>query len=207
MENPQQLAQLVFGVLIAFAGYSMFRSMLPLWGFILGGWLAYTFSLGSLVSIAAFPGAAQWAAIVVCGAAGALLARPLYYLTVFLTGAVLGGVVGVMIGAVMNVGGLTSLRQIQALIDLAFPPIPQTGSQYLLMIILGILAGGLAIMFQRFMLIASTAFLGAALFITGFGPVLSSWAVTAAGRAVVMVVGWIVLGILSMFVQSHLTEN
>jgi hypothetical protein len=43
MAAPQGIILIVFGIIICFAGYSLFRSMLPLWGFILGGLIAITF--------------------------------------------------------------------------------------------------------------------------------------------------------------------
>jgi hypothetical protein len=207
MLSAQQLIMIFVGIIICFTGYSIFRSMLPLWGFLLGGWIGYTLILPMVPMVQNGSPLLQGIAFLLAGAIGAGIARPLYYVTVFLSGAVLGGVVGVFLGAIFEVGGIGSIRQIQTLIDMAFPPIPQTGTQFLLVIVLGILAGGLAIMFQRFMLIASTSFIGSALLVSGMGPLLQQWIDNGAGRAVVIVVGWLLVGFASMFIQSQLTPE
>ena len=201
MVTAQDAFLLAFGVLACFMGYSMFRDMLPLWGFVLGGWITYTLlptvlplDLGSefLYALATFA---------IGGVIGAIIATPLYFVMVFLSGGVLGMLVGIMAGALVQVGGVTSVRQINEIVAMSFPPIPQTGIQFLLMAIFGIILGGLALNFQKFMICASSAFIGAAAIISGLGGPITQLGSADMGRGALALAAWMVLGLIGLYVQ------
>lgn len=201
--SPQDFVMVIVGIIAAFMGYSLFSSMLPLWGFILGGWIAYTLfpsfmpeQAGNLV----FVGAAFFGG----GVIGAVVAKPLYYVIVFLSGAALGGVLGIILGALIDLGGISSFSQLDRLTALTFPPIPHTMTQFLFMIIFGILMGGMAINFQQFMITASSSFVGAAAIISGISMPLTASLRSPAGQGAVLLTAWIVLGFVAIFVQFRL---
>ncbi len=158
----------VFGFMVCFMGYSIFRSMLPLWGFILGGLitfyllpLAYKAPESQLLIV-------QIVSFVIGGVIGAFVATPLYYVTVFLSGAVLGGLIGLVFGSYLEVsGGEVSMRALTELAAMSFPPRVETAVQVVVMVIFGLVIGGFSISFQKFMISASTAFLGAAGIVSG----------------------------------------
>ena len=197
----------IVGIIATFAGYSVFRDMKPLWGFILGGWLTYI-----LLPTLAGPERASnvvimVAAIVIGGAIAALLSRFLSLLIVFLSGAALGMLIGVVLGAIINVGGFGSPQAIRSLMSLSFPPVPQTSLQYILMVLFGLAMGAVALAFQKFMVCASSAFVGSAALVSGLiGPITSIGAVNVSQSAMMMV-AWMILGILGVFLQLRMLET
>ncbi len=192
------------GLLACFMGYSMFRSILPMWGFILGGWLAYlllpTFLGGQMAASLIF----RLAGVLVGGLIGALIATPLYFVIIFLSGAVLGMLFGVMAGALVNTGGLNSVRQFSDFASMSFPPMPQTGIQWLLMVVFGLLLGALALNFQKFMICASSAFLGAAALITGLGGSISMFSGGDASHGAWMLIGFLGMGLVGLVIQYRM---
>jgi hypothetical protein len=147
----------------------------------------------------------QVIAFAVGGGIGALLASPLYYVSVFLTGAVMGALVGIVFGAYLEIStGALSFRTLAALSSMPFPPPVESTLQLVLMIIFGITAGGLTIAFQKFMLIASTAFIGSAMVIAGQNGATLQILRHDSGRAVWILLAWLILGLVGMFVQFRM---
>ncbi|MBE0698639.1 MAG: DUF4203 domain-containing protein [Anaerolineaceae bacterium] len=201
MITPTAAVMIVFGVIALIGGYSLFRSMLPLWGFILGGWLAFSFLPVVIHTPQAKTAIFQAIAFIAGGIVGAAVAIPLYFVIVFLSGAALGGLAGVMIGAIIDVGGFNSVRQIMRFTEMAFPPIPQTSTQFIMLAVFGLILGAAAINFQKFMVIASSSFLGSAALVSGLiGPITQIGA-SDMNRAATMLTTWLVLGILGMIIQ------
>jgi hypothetical protein len=99
MISPEQIVMIVLGVIACFGGYSLFRSMASLWGFLLGGWIGYTllpvFTEPSISSKALY----QIIAFVSGGVVGAIIGIPMYFVVVFLSGAALGALFGIMAGS------------------------------------------------------------------------------------------------------------
>jgi hypothetical protein len=207
MFNGQQIFMLVLGIIACFMGYSVFRSMLPLWGFLLGGWIAFTLLPSFLPGARAADMIVQIIAFVAGGLVGALISVPLYFVIIFLSGAALGMLLGVLTGALIDVGGIASVAQITALSSMSFPPMPQTGLQYMLMAIFGSIMGGMAIAFQKFMICASSSFLGAAAIITGLAGPISLSVGSAVGRSAVMLMGWMVLAFIGLFIQFRMMDE
>lgn len=196
----QSLVTIAAGIFIAFSGYSMFRGMLPLWGFVLGGGTAYmllSLFAPALVGEMAF----QLIAFMVGGIIGAMMSEPLYYVIVFFSGAALGMICGVMVGALVDMGGFHSIEQISGILAMSFPPAPQTVTQLFFMIVIGVVLGTAAIGFQRFMITAASAFIGATLIMTGMQFSVSQMAANAMGRGAIIMVGWLMLGMIAILVQ------
>lgn len=204
--SGQQIFMLVLGIIACFMGYSMFRSMLPLWGFLLGGWIAFTF-LPTFMPERAGELLAQLIAFVAGGLIGAAISVPLYFVVIFLSGAAMGMVLGVVAGALIQTGGVSSVAQLTNFTNMAFPPLPQTGLQYMLMAIFGLIMGSLALGFQKFMICASSAFLGAAAIITGLSGMIAMNTSGSSGRSAVMLVGWMVLAFVGLFVQFRMSGD
>jgi hypothetical protein len=197
---------LVLGIIACFMGYSLFRSMLPMWGFLIGGWIAWTL-LPGFMPAQANQFIYQAGAFAVGGIIGGIISMPLYFVIIFLSGAGLGMLVGVVVGALIEVGGVSSMAQMTSFTSMAFPPLPQTALQLALMMVFGLILGGVAIGFQKFMVCASSAFLGAAAMITGLTSVINSMQATATGRSAVMMTGWLVLGMIGVFIQYRMMDE
>lgn len=204
MVTAQDAFLVAIGVIACFMGYSLFRDMLPVWGFIIGGWITYTllpaffpFDVGSdlLYAIITFG---------IGGIIGAIIATPLYFVMIFLAGMALGMFMGIMLGALIDVGGISSARQLNQLTNMAFPPVPRTMMQYILMIVFGLVLGGVSVNFQKFMVSASSAFVGAAAIITGLGGSVTQIGIDMS-KGAIMIVAWIILGLIGMVVQFRST--
>ncbi len=204
MISGQDIFLIAIGILACFAGYSMFRGMLPAWGFVLGGWIAYTFLPAIVGASRANDLVIQLIGIGIGALIGAAIAVPLYYVIIFLSGAALGMLLGVMLGAVIDVGGLVLMRQLSSFTAMAFPPTPQSPTQFALMTIGGLILGATAIGFQKFMICASSAFLGAAAIITGLGGPIVAMSATDMGRSATMLTAWLILAMVGLFVQFRL---
>lgn len=124
---------ILVGTLLCFFGYRIFKFILGLIGFLLGGALTvaigYTFSQEEVFVLLVG---------LVGGFVGAALMVALYYVGVFLIGALLGGIVGTVLYAVAESN-----------------PDPAA------LLILAVIAGVIALIFQKFMIIVSTGFGGA----------------------------------------------
>jgi hypothetical protein len=207
MVTPQGIVLVIFGLLVCFSGYSMFKSMLPVWGFIFGGLVAINFApavMGRADPTLVF----LVIAFVVGGAIGALISAPLYYGAVFLTGAGLGALLGIVVGSYLELtNGVLSFRALTALAAMQFPPPVTSTLQLVLMIAFAIITGGFAIAFQKFMLTASTAFIGSAAVVAGFNQAALSILQGSSGRAVWIMLVWLLLAMLGIFVQYRLRDE
>lgn len=206
MVTVQQAVLIVGGIIATFTGYSVFRNMMPLWSFILFGWITSILLPTLLGPALAANLPVEIAAVIIGGALGALLSRPLYFVIVFLGGAALGMLLGVLTGAVINIGGFSSIAAIRALAAMSFPPMPQTNLQYILMVFFALIMGALAVAFQKFMITASSAFVGAAALVSGLVGPITQLSTTDAGRGAIIMVGWLILGIVGLFLQLHMQD-
>lgn len=208
MAAPQGIILLVFGIFICFAGYSMFKSMLPLWGFILGGLIAVTFGTAFAGRFVADLLVVQIIMFIVGGVIGALISSPLYYVAVFVTGAALGGLIGIVFGAYLEVSaGAVSVRALTTLSGLSFPPPVTSTLQFVFMVLFGIITGGFAIGFQKFMITASTAFIGAAAFVAGLNSSAFNLLRDNPGRSMWVIVVWFALAFLGLFIQYRMRDE
>ena len=123
---------ILVGALQCFFGYRIFKFILGLTGFLIGGVLASTigYSISQDEITALFSG-------ILGGVIGAALMFALYYVGVFIIGALLGGVLGTI------------------LFTLA-----ESSPEPAFLLILAVIAGVMALIFQKFMIIISTGFSG-----------------------------------------------
>ena len=205
---PQGIILLIFGLFICFAGYSMFRSMLPLWGFMLGGLIAITFGMGLAKSMPFDLFVAQIILFILGGIIGALVSAPLYYVAVFATGAALGGLIGIVFGAYLEIsGGSVSVVALTTLSGMSFPPPVASTLQFGFMVIFAVITGGLAIGFQKFMITASTAFVGAAAFVAGLNSSAFTLLRDNPSKGIWVVMVWFVMSLLGLFIQYRMRDE
>jgi hypothetical protein len=144
--DPIAIMALFFGAIICFFGYPMIHSAIRVWGFLIGG------IFGLIIALAVFkiPGGLNnlttpmGIAFGVGGIVGTLIAGPLSAVIIFLTGTALGWGVGYYV-----------------------PMIVHWPENFLLAVSLALVTGLLSIRFQEEVLILSTAFAGAVMFIYG----------------------------------------
>ncbi len=208
MITAQGAALVFFGIIICFMGYSLFKSMLPLWGFIIMGIVAVSL----LPVVSDFSGTqliiAQIVTFLVAGTIGALIATPLYYVIVFVTGAALGGLVGTVIGAYLNLSeGAVSFKALTQLAEMSFPPAVDTPAKFMIVAILALITGIFAINFQKFMISASTAFMGAAAVVSGLNTTLLDLFTGVQNRSILVGVVWVMLGMLGLFIQYRMRDE
>ena len=173
---------IIVGAIQCFMGYRIFKIVLGLTGFILGGAGATVlgFAVFQNIAIAILAGLAS-------GLLGAALVVALYFVGVFLTGAFLGGLVGTVLWAG---AGITP----QPVILLGF----------------AVVAGALALAFRKLMLIVSTGFGGAWSVVTGIAYFttrapdfhdIARFFHSAASPIAVPLVCWLALGLAGVIVQ------
>ena len=145
MNIPQSSLNLIVGLSIlvgaieCFFGYRLFKIVLGLIGFL----------VGSAVASAIAAGLSQQGLIILGagllgGCVGAALMVLLYFLGVFVVGALLGGILGTVLFALV-----------------------ESQPEPLLLLILAVIAGIVALVFQKLMIICSTGFGGAWSVVTG----------------------------------------
>jgi hypothetical protein len=205
---PQGIILILFGIFICFAGYGLFRSMLPLWGFILGGLITITVGGGLAALIPVDPFVAQIGLFILGGIVGALISAPLYYVAVFATGAALGGLMGIVFGAYLEIsGGAVSVKALSTLSALAFPPPVNSSLQFVFMVLFALITGGFAISFQKFMITASTAFIGAAAFVSGLNNSAFALMRDNPSKGIWIVAVWFLMSLLGLFIQYRMRDE
>ncbi|UCF04285.1 MAG: TMEM198/TM7SF3 family protein [bacterium] len=134
------ILSIVFGILVCFWGYRIFRIVLGILGFILGayvvGALAFHLSGGSYII--------TFVAGLIGGVIGAVLIGVVYYIGVF----VLGALAAITFGSFMVAAGGHSMPVV-------------------LIIVLAIIGGVLTVIFQKLVIVLSTAIIGSWGIITG----------------------------------------
>ncbi|MGM0745148.1 DUF4203 domain-containing protein [Rhodohalobacter sp.] len=130
---------ILVGALQCFYGYRIFKFILGLFGFLLGGVLAAAIGLNftqEVVVVFLFG--------LVGGFIGAALMTALYFVGVFVIGSFLGGILGVVLYAVA-----------------------ESNPDPVALLILAVIAGVIALVFQKFMIIVSTGFGGSWMVVIG----------------------------------------
>jgi hypothetical protein len=175
------LGAIAFGLLQCFFGYRMFRVILGITGFILGGLLAgllvYNLTDSQLFGVIAG---------VIGGLIGAGLMAGLYIVGVFVIGALFGGLAASLL---LPLGG-------------GSPPA-------WLVVLLAILVGVLAMIFQKLMIVIATSFGGAWWAISGIAAMtgaiemasLRGFPLELQNAGTGWLVAWLVLAIVGLIVQ------
>ena len=172
---------IIIGVIECFFGYRIFKVILGLVGFLVGGALAVTigYSVFQHEAVALLIG-------LIGGLIGAASMVALFFFGIFLIGAFLGVVLGsVLFAAAGNNPGPAVL------------------------LILAVFAGVMALIFKKFMIIVSTGFGGAWSVVTGIAHFTGSIDLTnvdrlflsAGSQIYVILLCWFVLGIFGVIVQ------
>ena len=173
---------ILVGVLQCFWGYRIFKFIIGLTGFLLGGILAAAF--GSTLS-------QEEVFIILTGLTGGFIGAAmmvaLYYVGVFLIGSLLGGITGVV-----------------------FYAVAESSPDPAVLLIVAVIAGIIALIFQKFMIIVSTAFggswgvvIGIANFITGAVDLSNLEQTYGSGDShlYAIILCWLALGIVGVIVQ------
>jgi hypothetical protein len=173
---------IALGLLACFAGYRTFRVILGITGFVIGGVLAgyLLYNLTHSELVGVIAG-------LIGGLIGAGLMAGLYVVGVFVIGAIFGGIAA---SALLALGGST-------------PP-------GWLVVILAIIAGVLAILFQKLMIVIATSFVGAWLAVSGVAaiagvielPRLEWFPLGLSSAPTGWLLGWLILGFVG-FVAQH----
>jgi len=191
MSIPQDVLNVIIGLGIlvgaiqCFFGYRIFKFILGLTGFLVGGALAAAigYALSQEEAVALLAG-------LVGGFIGAALMVALYFIGIFLIGAFLGGVLGAVLFAVAG-----------------------SNPEPAVLLILAVIAGVVALVFQKFMIIISTGFggawsivIGIAYFTTGaIDPTNIERLFRSGGSHLyAIVLCWLALGIVGVIVQYKL---
>lgn len=211
MITPLGAGLIFIGIIVLLMGYSLFRSMLPLWGFILIGLVAVIFipqffkgltpSQNLMVQIITF---------LVAGTIGAVISTPLYYVVVFISGGAMGALAGIIVGAYFSLsGGQITFTALTELSRMQFPPLVNTDLQIVMAVVLGLITGAFAIGFQKFMISASTAFLGSTAVVAGAlgGQNGLNLLAASASRGLWLLLIWLILGLIGLFVQYRMRDE
>jgi hypothetical protein len=179
---------ILVGVLQCFFGYRIFKFILGLTGFLLGGALSIVigYTISQVEAFVLLTG-------LVGGFIGAALMVTLYYVGIFLIGAILGSVLGTVFYAVAEGN-----------------PDPAV------LLILAVLAGIIALIFQKFMIIVSTAFggswgvvIGIVYFITGTVNLSNPEQIFSSGGKYLyaLLLCWLVLGVAGVIIQYRSAQT
>jgi hypothetical protein len=183
----------LFGILSCFWGYRAFKVVLGVIGFAVGAYLgvgAGAFFTGGVGVIAVITG-------LIGGLIGAALVSVVYYVGIFVLGALGGWVIfTIMAGAVGY------------------------GPHLILLIVLALIGGILALFFQKFLIIVSTAFIGSWCVVSGGFSLLGSdfspfdlfhapvrLLRPVGGLNTIVVISWVALGILGAIFQFSFSER
>lgn len=183
----------LFGILSCFWGYRAFKVVLGVVGFGIGAYLGastgayFTGGFGVIAVIAGLIG----------GLIGAALVTIVYFVGIFVLGALFGWVIYTMIAGAVGYG-----------------------PQVILLIVLALIGGILALFFQKFLIIVSTAFIGSWFIVSGgfslvgsdFGPLDLFYAPIRllrpdGGINTIVVICWVALGILGSIFQFRFSEK
>ena len=180
------LFSIVFGIADCFFGYRVFRVVLSILGFIVGA------SIG-LSLVGPSTQTTQFVVALVGGLIGAIVINALYFLGIIIAGALLGALLVNLLLAALGVE-----------------------PNVILLVIGAIIGGAVALVLNKFTIILSTAFSGAAAIIYGltlFIPDLGGFdplgALSRAERSepsLILLIAWIILGIAGVGIQYRASE-
>lgn len=139
--DPMAIAILFVGIVISFFGYPLVQSAIRVWGFLVVGVFAMWVALGlfHIPGTMTQPSIQMGIAFLVGGVIGAILAKPLSIVLIFMSGTVLGVALG----------------------SYLYPLVTRNPEILILTIGLALVTGGMAVRFQEAVLITTTAFVGA----------------------------------------------
>jgi len=189
---PASVVLVLGGALACFAGYRLFRLVLAIYGFILGAMLASSI-------VGAGNNLAMIGAAILGGVAGSVVLVMAYFLGIALLGAGLGALIGHVTWTWFASGD---------------PPT-------FVVVIAALCGAGGAMLLQRYVIIASTAFSGAWTIVVGMTNILAARGITKGASATEVWIlyptsvpdgrwvpyAWLALGLAGLTVQLALTGN
>ena len=181
------LLTLLFGILSCFWGYRAFKIVLGIVGFAIGAYFG--------ASVGAFFAGGYGLLSLITGLVGGLLGAALvtvvYYVGIFLLGALCGWILYTMVAGAAGYG-----------------------PQIVLLVVLALIGGILALFFQKFLIIVSTAFIGSWCIVSGgFSMLGGAYGLLdlfyapvrllrpQGGLQTIVVISWVALGILGSIFQ------
>lgn len=173
---------ILLGALNCFFGYQLFKILLRIIGFVVGGTIA-GFIGYSLFQDAVF----AFLTGILGGFIGAALSVALYFIGVFISGAFFGGILGAFLYA-----------------------ITQSTPELAVILILATISGILAVIFEKLMIIVSTAFSGSFLVVIGTAYFtveafklsnMEQLLISGSSLAYAMLLCWLTLGIFGVIFQ------
>lgn len=197
--NILVILQLLLGVILTFYGASIFRSMPPVGGFILGGLLGITFG-SALIPVQNYTGIIPFIVFIGSGLVGAILAIPLQIVILVLSGSVLGAIFGFVVGFLVQQQGIPRL-----VIEGAFSIRGVTDLQVWTMAIFAVVFGLLSVQYEEFMYFASTGFIGSlmtTIALSGLGAGTSA----LLRNSIFLFFFFITLGLLGIIWQNYQTD-
>jgi hypothetical protein len=175
---------IVFGTIECFFGYRVFKVILGIIGFVCG--FTMTSMMGYTMAVNGF---FLYLMGIISGMLGAAMMIWLYFFGVFFIGAMLGGVVGATLFGVINLN-----------------------PNGFILLVLSIIFGALALVFQRYMIIIATAFIGSWHMVVGIACLFEGKSCLAdmtwllkigSSHNYLVTLMWLILGFLGCFVQSR----
>lgn len=194
------ILQLFLGVILAFYGAAVFRSMAPLGGLILGGLLGIT--VGELLVPAAnYTGWTPYLFFIGAGLVGAMIAVPLKIVIIVISSGVLGAIAGAIIGFLIQNQAFPLM-----LLDGTFTLGNITTLQIWLMAIIAVIFGFLSIQYENFLFYASTGFIGSLMITTAISQ-LSGAGYPLLRNSIFLFFLFITLGLLGTIWQNYHTDE
>lgn len=191
------IVQFVLGLALVISGYNIFRSAPTVGGFIVGGLLAV--NLANLF-IDPPPYWAEWMPVLsffAGGVIGAVIAIPLQIIIAIFSSCALGFLIGALAGFIVEQEGMTRLI-VTGLFDME----GVSSLQFILMIVFGVIFGVLALRFDDFMIMASTAFLGAFLAVLSLS-VLGGATYPFLTNGILLFFLWAAMGLFGLIWQNY----
>jgi len=184
------IVSIAIGALSCFFGYRIFKVMLGILGFALGAFIAALIANNILVESQIV----LLISAIVGGLIGAALMASLYFIGIFVLGAIIGGLIGTLISTAL--GGYLQIAA---------------------QLILAIIGGVMALIFQKFMIIIATSLSGSWSIVTGIYYFITGnldiYRMFQQPKNLlnldihfyIILLCWLILGIISIFVQYTIT--
>jgi len=188
---------LASGIVVCFLGGSSFKSTPFIGGFLLGGSLAVYAAEFFTIPPQGWEAFFPFVVYAVGGVIGGLIAKPLYMVIVIVSGSALGVLLGLGLGFVINLrGDPQMLKQI----DLAILPLDVL--TIWLIIIFALAIAVISLLFDEFMLLVSTAFVGSALIVSSVTGLFAA-SIPLMRNVVVVFFAWFVVGLAGLVYQNN----
>lgn len=175
------------GAVNCYFGYRLFRILLAIWGFFLGASIGFTLAGGDNATVAIV-------AALIVGILGALVVSALFFVGVFVVGALFGAFISGSIMALFT----------------------NTEPNVFIVLLFALIFGLIAVWLQKLMIVVSTAFTGAGMMVSSVMTVLTGAPVRSdiltnpdilPTSNVVALLAWLLLGISGVIYQYRVSRH